>query len=183
MAHPRKTFRQGLVAQLVAADTAAAARVHVDRVDPMKKGGLPAISVFVLGETVKDGAGLSAPRELERDAVVEIVAFVSGKTETEVADAMDDIAEEIEAAMDSDPYIGSKAGDSILESTEMEIREGGSSDPLIGIIALTYVVTYRTSPAAPDDLDDFLTVKADHRIVGAVEENQASDEFVVQETP
>lgn len=182
MAHPRKAFRQAVVAQLVAANTAAGTRVTVDQVDPHKKGALPAISLFVLSESVADEAEKTYPRELERHAAVEIVGWVSGKTETEVADAMDDIAEQIEAAMDGDRYINSKAGDSILVGTEMEIREGGSSDPLIGLIALTYLVTYRTSQGATAT-DDFLTVKATHELVGGVANDTvpAQDTFTVQE--
>ena len=42
MAHPRKLLRQAVVALLVGANTAAAARVYDSRVDPFKKGKLPA---------------------------------------------------------------------------------------------------------------------------------------------
>lgn len=186
MAHARKLLRAAAVTLLVSADTAAGTRVHATRVDPFKKNALPAIAVYILNEEVDlESSEGTAPRELKRIANMEIVGFVGGATEAEVADAMDDLAEEIEAAMDDDPYIGATAGESILKETDIEIQAGdGHSDPLIGIATLTYSVTYRTSPAAPADLDDFLRVEATHEIVGGVEDTvPAEDQFTVQETP
>jgi hypothetical protein len=185
MAHPRKLIRQAVVALLAGANTAAGARVQGTRVEPHKKSQLPAISVYTLREPVDQAASNdTAPRELTRDVKLEITGWVAHSDVLPVDDAMDDLAEQIEAAMDADPYLGGKAADSILEDTVMQVLEDdGRSDPLIGIVTLTYSATYRTSPAAPANLDDFEVVHADHRIVGAVQANQASDEFVVEETP
>lgn len=185
MAHPRKLIRQGFVALLVRANTAAGVRVVGTRVEPHKKAQLPAISVYTLRESVdQDASTGAAPRELTRAVKVEIVGWVAHSDTLPVDDAMDDLAEQIEAAVDADPYLGSEAADSILEETTMQVLEDdGRSDPLIGIVTLTYSVTYRTSPAAPSSLEDFRRVKADHKIVGAVDTNAAHDEFVVQEPP
>lgn len=50
----------------------------------------------------------------------------------------------------------STAADSILESTEQQVVESdGRSEPLVGIVTLTYAVTYRTIPAPPLGLPDF----------------------------
>jgi hypothetical protein len=71
--------------------------------------------------------------------------------------------------MDANIELEGKASDSILVDTTMEVREeDGRSDPLIGIVTLTYSVTYRTSPAAPAALDDFETVDAVHQLEGGV---------------
>lgn len=186
MAHPRKLLRQAVVALLVSANTAASARVYDSRVDPLKnRGKLPAISVYALSEDIdQEASANTAPRELTREAAVEVALFVGGVDEVAVVDAIDDLAEQVEAAMDADPYIGGKASDSMLAGTVIEVLEvNGGSDPLVGIAVLTYAVTYYSQPGIGTATDDFLSVKADHRIVGAVEENQASDEFVVQETP
>jgi hypothetical protein len=186
MAHPRKLIRQAVVALLVDADTAAGARVQGTRVEPHKKSQLPAISVYTLREPVDQDASVeTAPRELTRNVKVEITGWVAHTDDVPVDDAMDDLAEEIEAAMDADPYLDSEAADSILEETVMQVVEDdGHSDPLIGVVTLTYSVTYRTSPAAPADLDDFLSVEATHAIVGGVEDTvPAEDQFTVQETP
>jgi hypothetical protein len=183
MAHPRKLIRHATVAALTGA-TAAGARVQGTRVDPMRPGRLPAISVYTLRELVDEDSAVSTPLELVRDVKVEIAGWVAHSEAVPVDDAMDDLAEQIEAAMDANRNLGGTAADSFLESTELQVRaEDGKSDPLVGIVTLTYSVTYRTSPAAPDDLEDFLRVGAEHRIVGAVAANAANDRFTVQETP
>lgn len=184
MAHPRKLIRQAVVALLASANTAAGSRVQGTRVEPHKRAQLPAISVYSLREPVDQGLSANtSPRELTRDVKVEIVGWVAHTDALPVDDAMDDLAEQIESAMDANPELGGKAADSILEETVMQVLEDdGRSDPLIGIVTLTYSVTYRTSPAAPANLEDFRTVDAAHRIVGAVEANQAHEQFTVQET-
>mgnify|MGYP001612032068 FL=1 len=81
-------------------------------------------------------------------------------------------------------HVGGASGETRLRHTRMQVVEdNGRSDPMIGIVALTYAVTYRTDRVAQPPLDDFLSVDAKHRIVGAVEANQGRDIFVVQETP
>lgn len=184
MAHPRKELRQAVVALLVAADTDAGERVHTERVDPLKKTGLPAIAVYTLSEEVDQGASeVTSPRELTRIANLEIAGFVGGIDEASVADAMDDLAEQIEAAMDADPAIGGKAADSILLNTVAELQEGGRTDPLAGIIVLTYQVTYYTSPAAPANLDDLLRVDAQHELVGGVADTVPAEDLFDVRSP
>lgn len=184
MAHPRTELRQAVIALLVNANTAAGARVEDTRVDPIGNAKLPLITVYTLSEPVDVAASAqAAPRELKRDVQIEIAGFVAHSDAVPVATAMDNLAAQIEAAMDADPYLSGKAGDSMLEDTELEVRaENGRSDPLIGIVTLTYSATYRTQPGAVTATDDLLRVKATHKIVDAVDENAANDEFVVQET-
>lgn len=184
MAHQRKLIRHAVVAVLANAATAAGARVQGTRIDSHKKTEIPAISVYTLSETVDDAGSGAAPREITRNVKLEVAGWVAHSDVLPVDDAMDDLAEQIESAMDANRYLGGEAADTILESTEMQVRaEDGRSDPLTGIVTLTYSVTYRTTPVPPADLDDFLDVDAKHRIVGAVEANQAQEQFSVQETP
>jgi len=182
MAHGRKLIRHAVVTRLTNA-TAAGNRVSATRMDPHRKSDLPAISVYTLREPTDPGSSSTAPRELTRDVKVEIAGWVVHSDALPLDDAMDDLAEQIEMAMDADPFLGGAAGDSFLESTEMQVREpDGASDPLIGIITLTYSVTYRTIPSAPANLDDFLTVVQSTPIVGGVADTvPASDQFTVQE--
>lgn len=182
MAHQRKLVRQAVVA-LLANTTAAGARVQATRIDPWKKQ-LPAISVYTLSEESAPEAELSAPRELLRIVKVEIAGFVAHTEAVPVDDAMDNLAEQIEAVMDADRYLGGAAGESVLERTEMQVREeDGRSDPLVGIVTLTYAVEYRTE-ATVGPLDDFITVHTDHEVVSAVTDTPpASDRFTVQEAP
>ena len=187
MAHPRKLIRHAIVARLLGA-TAAGSRVQATRVEPHRKTQLPAISVYTAGETISiDADALTAPQILVRAAEVKIAAWVTGPTDPEgdVADAMDDIAEQIEAAMDADRYLGGLrdglARDILLESTEMAVRGAEGGDPLIGIITLTYRVTYDTSPAV-GQLDDFRRVDARTQIAGASPGN-AIEDLVSLEAP
>lgn len=178
MAHQRTLIRYAYIAALTGA-TAAGARVYNTRVDPHRKGALPALSVYTLGEESADTS--STPRELARAVRVEIAGWASGTDSGEVADALDVIAAQVEAVIDADPYLGGAASDSVLESTTIEIREDdGRSSPLIGIVTLTYSVSYYTSPAAPS-LDDFIRAGAVHKFVGSTEDGAPRDSFVVSE--
>jgi hypothetical protein len=178
--HPRQVVIDAVIARLTGA-TVAGSRVEDTRVELYAPGELPAISVYALREPVRpDSAGM-APRELTRDVKVEIVGQVAHTAALPVGKAMNAIALEIETAMDTDQYLGGAAGDSILEDTEMEVRDEG--DPLVGVVALTYSVTYRTSPAAPGDLDDLLRVGATYELVGGVADTVPASDLVTVQDP
>lgn len=184
MAHPRKLVRQAVVALLTGA-TSAGARVDATRVEPHRKTQLPAISVYTLSEESTPESATSAPRELLRIVRVEIAGFVAHSDAVPVDDAMDNLAEQIEAAMDADRYLSGAAGESVLERTEMQVREeDGRSDPLVGIVTLTYAVEYRTEPTV-GPLDDFLRATATHALADGLPGDTvpASDSFTVQEAP
>jgi len=182
MAHPRKLIRHAVVALLIAAATAAGERVQPSRVEPNRKGRLPALGVYTLNDPVDEDA--SSETEEAHEPELEIVGWVAHTDAVPVDDAMDDLAEEVEAAMKADPYLGGTAGSVRLVGTTMEVVEDdGRSDPLIGVVVLTYAVTYRVDQAAPAELDDLRSVDAKHRTVEAVEANQARDQFIVQEAP
>lgn len=181
MAHQRKLVRQAVAALLTNA-TAAGARVQATRIDPIGNTKLPFIAVYTPREEVDPELSTGEPRELTRQVQVEIAGFVAHTDAVPVDDAMDNLAEQIEAAMDADRHLSGEAAESVLESTETQVRaEDGRSDPLIGIVTLTYSVMYRTTPAI-GTLDDFLRVKATHALTGGVEDTvPAIDEFTVQE--
>ncbi len=183
MAHPRKLIRQAVVALLVSVGTAAGARVLGTRVDPHKKSQLPAISVYTLNDPVDEDA--SSTTEDAHELELEVAAWVAHTDALPVDDAMDDIAEQIEAAMNGDPYLGNQASKVRLVGSTMEvIEDDGRSSPMVGIIVLTYTVHYRTDLTAPAPTDLFLSVKANQEIVGGVSDTvPASDQFTVQEAP
>lgn len=183
MAHQRKLIRHAVVDLLIAANTAAGARVLATRIDPIRKTGLPALSVYTLREDVDPDSNTTAPVELKRYTSLEVSGWVAHSDDIPVDDAMDNLAEAIENAMSNDPTFGGAAEDSFLESTEMQVMaEDGRSDPLVGNVVLTYQVTYRTSPPVPGTLDDFLTVNATEKVTGGVADTPpAIDTFTVQE--
>lgn len=181
MAHPGKLVEQGLEVVLVAAGTAAGARVHRDRVDPFKKGELPAIALYSPDEEVDEDRSTST--ELERAADLELQLFVGGADAEVVSDAMWDIQEQVENAMNANPSISGAAVDSVLRKVSREIVEAnGASSPLVGIVTMTYSVTYRTDRTAGAALDDFVTVNATHKVQGGVADTVAPvEQFTVQE--
>lgn len=183
--HQRKVIRD-VVVGLLLGRTAAELRVLASRVVPYRKNELPAISVYTLDETVDGDSASTAPRELTRDLKLEIAGWVAHIPDGPlVDDAMDALALEIETAMDADPFLAGAVGDSILEGTTMAIR--GEGDALMGIVTLTYAVTYRTlapEPPALDSLDDFLTADTLYRPPGTPTDGEvAHDTILVQETP
>lgn len=176
-----------MTALLANAGTAAGARVTGTRVDPHKRSQLPAISVYTLSEETDEDSATRVPLELTRHLKLEIAGWVAHSDEVPSADAMDDLAEQIEVAMAADYYIGGTVADQMLEATVMQVVEDdGRSDPLIGIVVLTYAITYRTSPleAGGTPTDDFVTADAKQRLVGGVPTTvPAEDTFIVQEAP
>lgn len=175
MAHPRKVIRHAVVA-LLKGKTAAGHRVQGTRTRPHKKGRLPAIGVYTTSEPVTPESGETVPLELLRVPEVRIVVWVELSEQSDDDDAMDpvdDIAEQIEAAMDSDRYLGGEAGDSVLADTEITVDDQG--DPLVAMMTMTYSFAYRTSPAPPGPLDEFLTAGVTTQIVGAGDDNAADD--------
>jgi hypothetical protein len=176
--HQRQVIRQAVISQLLG-KTAAGARVTSTKVERHKKGELPAISVYTLSESVDAGA---RPRELSRELAVEVAAWAEHSETYPIDNQLDDLAKQIEAAIDADPYLGDACGlyGAKLADTEVTIRDEG--DPLIGIIALTYTVPYVTSPDAPV-LDDFNTANATTQIVGAGSNNTVSDVIDVNGDP
>ena len=177
--HPRKIIRDAAVALLANAGTAAGKRVTPTRIDPHKRAELPALSVYTLSEQTDAEDADTAPRELWRTLKLEIAGWVAHSAALPADDALDDLAEQIETAMEADRYLGGAAGESILASTEITIRDDG--DPLVGIITLTYDVLYRTSPAAPDNLDDFLRAGATTKLGDVTVDNAANN--VIQVRP
>ncbi len=101
MAHQRTVIRNAVVALLLG-QTAAASRVYAARRAPsLRKNELPAICVYTDEED--SDTGQSAPRELEREVDLLVVAFVMPDDDADAA--MDDIALQVETAMHADPYL------------------------------------------------------------------------------
>lgn len=185
MAHQRKQIRDAVVARLANA-TGAGTRVSATRVDPHKRGELPALSVYTPSEQVDPDGALTAPRELTRDLQLEIVGWVAHSDALPADDAMDALALEIEAALDSDSYppLGGLAGDLILTGTTMDVLGEERSDVLVGVLKLTYSVTYRTFVDTSVATDDLLRVGATTQVIGGVADTAPITDLVtVQETP
>lgn len=187
VAHPRKVIRH-YIRSLLTNATAAGARVQSTRIEPHRKTQLPAISVYTLREPVDvDKSADTAPRALFRDVKVEIAVWVPGPADPEgdIADAMDDFSEQIEALMDGDRYLGGLtnglARDTILENTELAVRGGEGAEPAIGVLTMTYSVQYRSS-AAQLAVDDFLRAHVKTQMPGVEDAGAAVSDINVRQS-
>lgn len=179
--HERTVIRRA-VRDLLKGKTVAGAQVDTTRIDTWRDSELPALSVYTSEEFVDDEESQdTSPRELKRQVDVEIVGAVGASERMD--DAMDALALEIETVMHADPFLGGVAADSILTETEAKVHNEGKR--LIGIVVLTYRVTYRTlAPVEAPTLDDFITADARTRIVGITDPIQdGHDTVLVQELP
>lgn len=167
MAHERKLIRDAVVAALTG-ETVAGTRVKSTREAPATTDELPCITVYTLEEPVQEGK--SAPRELKRNLVVAVDGWVESVEQDDTDDLMDDLALEIETAMDADVYISNTASDSWLTFTEMKISRSG--ERTIGVVHMEYLVEYRTEQRIAEATDEFDEVDLSISLEGV----QASDD-------
>lgn len=167
----RKTIRKKIVEILKAANLSVGQRVFPNATIPPWEEELPVILVYPRSEPADEFA--IAPRELKRDLDLAIEIIAAGPElnpdtltpksgQKSLEDQLDDIAEEIECAMDMDETLGGTCDNSILTLTEFEYEPGGGQP--IGSARMTYAVSYNTM--APRDIDkqgglvDFKTTNA-----------------------
>ena len=178
MPHQRTVIRKAVVAAIKAANTLAEQRVFSTRKNLYGMRELPAISVYALNE--KSSLDRTAPRELERIVSVDIEALVEKRED--IDDEMDDIALEIETAMNLDPNFASEVKWSELTSTTLVSDPDGDRE--LGHVTLTYDMTYDSDafvePALVDQ-DDLNTVHTDYDLGGTqAPADQESDTITVQ---
>jgi hypothetical protein len=191
VAHARKAIRAAVVAALLTPPTSAGARVYPTRVVPYKEGELPAIAVYTLTEDL--GEDDAAPSQTTRQLDLVVEGWVAQSDDAAIDDDIDDLATEIEAAIEAasttTEILGGLASELELVRTEMAVNRDGRQ--LMGIVILTYAVTYQASFEDPEETDLFLRVQATHRLEGVyvddpdapVVDEAAIDEFTVQEEP
>ena len=177
MAHPRKVIRHAVTDAILAAATTAGTRVFPTQKLLYAMRLLPAIAVYTPSE--KSTLDDTAPRELDRKLNLVVEALVASVEN--VDDAMDDIAEEIEAVMDADPYLSCLVFQSHLAETEAVSEPDG--DRQIGQLTMTYQLSYRSDAfvAPTEPVDDLNTVEATYDLEGdQAPLDQNSDLIVVQ---
>lgn len=152
--HPRAGIRAAVRAALVAADTAAGARVFGMRPSPLRRLELPALAVYFEEESVTESSRHNAPRDVERDGRLVVEGIVEANEETE--DALDALALEVETALGQDPTFGGRCSDSLLQRTTLDVTDAG--DKLLGVVRLEYVASYEMRVQA-EVADDFSTAQ------------------------
>lgn len=154
--HPRKLIRDAVVAALTGA-TAAGARVKATRVAPNSAAALPALAVYTPADDTDEDSIATKPRELLSRLTLKITGWIADTAALAGDDAMDALAEQIEAAMDVDRFLGGACGGevgTVRMSTETGVLDDG--DPIVGVVTLTYRAEYYSSPAPPALANDYL---------------------------
>ena len=176
MSHARKLIRQAVVAQLIAANTAAESRVESTQMVPHRRTVETALGVYTPSETV-DTETRTAPREEHRETQLIIEGVVVGTSSSAVADALDDLAEEVETALAADDTLGSTAEESYLVSTDLEVLEDGAKT--VGLLRLTYTARYHQfSPLEVQAPDAFLTGDVKTNLAGVVAPADQAEDIV-----
>lgn len=153
MSHQRTAIRQALVDRLkTKVDdvflTDAEDRIYGSRAKPLFDQFLPAIIVYTRSENIleerfaSDGYGAS-----KRDLEVAIEAVVLGNEQ--VDDILDNIAGQIEDALDGFEMEARKADVLKLKSTEIDVSIEGRK--IYGAVRITYGITYYTANKQPDN--------------------------------
>lgn len=135
MTHPRAEIRDHVVALLSTTDLP----VVPSRVYPIQRTELPAICVYTLNE-ISEQESLTPPRMM-RDLQLAIDLYATG-ADGAPDDALDALAETIEALMAADIRLGGRAFNSFLAETS--IGFDGAGEQARGLARLRYTVRYRT---------------------------------------
>lgn len=188
--HPRTLIRTTLQAILIAAGTVAGSNVLREplALNSLRAKDLPVIGIWMPEEDVTEQLPDQA-RERTRELAVTIEAVVSPGDDVDVR--LDDIAYEIERALDADRYLrppmpppgyqpGDIATDSRLTSTTMvQIRTG---EQMTGYVGMLWAIEYRENAFVPPvDPDEFLIAGTTYNPNGNTDPgNQPQDEIEVR---
>lgn len=159
---------------LLAGATLAAGRVFVRRSKPFRQAELPCINVYISDEPIGEDSKVTAPRRLERNAVVNIDYFCATHEDEEALEQQlddacwkedatqpgslipDPATPGIESVMDA-KLIAEESGiavrDCILTSTEVGIVINGNTP--LGCVHLEFSVQYRTAVRTRPATDKF----------------------------
>ena len=138
--HVRKQIREAL--EIALNGMATASTLYISRVQPIDADDLPAAVLFTNAE--------ESERHTKGNVLVRrLTVSVEGHAQTAsgLDDTLDQIAKEIEIAIDGAGNLGGLISSSDLIGTEIEFSEAVQP---VGLIRLTYIFTYATTEAAPD---------------------------------
>jgi len=141
--HIRKQIRKAAVASLTGLATTGS-RVFESRIYPLDRAKLPGLLVYT---TTEDSGREDSPIELMRDVVLLVVGVV--RISENVEDELDDVAMEVEIALDALGLAGLAKIYHGIQGT-VSTLEGDDADKPHGAIAMEFLYTYRTATGAPD---------------------------------
>ena len=143
MAHKRTSIRNNVTTTLTGLTTTGS-NVFESRIYPNELAKLPLLNIYSNTETSE----LSSIGKIERNLEIMIEGFA--KATTNVDEALDTIAKEVEVAMATDLTRGGHAKDTFITNTEYELENVGNQQ--LGVIKITYNVHYLTNKADPETL-------------------------------
>ena len=147
MSHKRQIIRDAIINQLKD-NTDAGGNIYGNRAKPLFDQFLPAILVYSKQENIlEDQYNIDGYAPLKRELEIAIEAVILGSDEFD--QKLDNIAEQIESALDGFEIQTRKADLIKLKSTEIDYSIEGSK--IYGAVRLTYSVIYRTSVKHPDN--------------------------------
>lgn len=138
MAHVRKQIRDNVVTAVTGLTTTGA-NVYRTRIYPLASGKLPGLAVYTSSET-STYETLTRPRTRSRVLELMVEGYVAGTTNLD--NTLDQIAVEVEEALETDTTRGNLAKDTELTGTETELI--GEGEKVAGVIRLTFQITYMT---------------------------------------
>ena len=141
MSHKRVAIRSAIKDILIAANTDAGTRVFSGRIDPGFKPELPAILIYSTEETV-DREDITKVGLRLRTVQMVIKAAVAVSAKEEAQDQLDDLAEQIEEAIDADELLNRTCETVWFDKTEFSLSPGDGEN-LLALVNLTYSINYR----------------------------------------
>lgn len=187
MSSQRKAVRTALVSALVAANTAAAARVYASRVVEWDRVELPAVGVYFEREAVE--VFEEAPRrylhtaELRIECVAQLASAGgpnSKKVPQQLEDALDDLGDQVLQVLFRDPEIAETCRDARLVGGEVAVRKDGALH--IGAFIQRWEVEFFTEAPAPvPELDDLEGVGVRWDLAPPDEVIEAEDSILIEQ--
>ena len=143
MAHKRTSIRNNVTSTLTGLTTTGS-NVFESRIYPNELAKLPLLNVYSNTETSE----LSSIGKIERNLEIMVEGFA--KATTNVDEALDVIAKEVEVALATDLTRGGHAKETFLTNTEYELENIGNQQ--LGVIKMTFNVHYITTKINPEVL-------------------------------
>lgn len=147
--HMRKRIRDAAVAALMDLDTTGR-RVFGNRLHPVGPESPPCLLVYTGTEEDSETAEvdtMGAPPILRREIPLVVDGYVA-PVNGSVDDALDQVAAEVEAALDGNALGGLLSEGLALESTALTVGDTAASDP-VGHVRLVFGAVYRTPRGVP----------------------------------
>lgn len=143
MSHVRQQIRIAIEARLTGLATTGA-RVHLSRIYTV--ADVPALLIYASDEESElDTSG--RPAKLRRFLDIQIQGL-AGTADSSLDDTLDEIAKEVEVAVNSDTTFGGQVQRARLTQTEFSLV--GDGEKQFGSVRLNYRMQYRTAENDPE---------------------------------